>query len=56
VRDIECRIQQAASAWQKCEEMAEWELTAVAEQLQEMAEFAKRATCAGKPVLQLSAW
>jgi len=49
-------LDRVAAAWHACEEMAEWERGTVAEVLREMADFARRAKRARKPVLQLDVW
>jgi hypothetical protein len=49
-------LDRVATAWHACEQVAEWEPGTVAEVLREMADFARRAKRARKPVLQLDVW
>jgi hypothetical protein len=55
-RLTEAEIDRCAHIWHASEEMADWKPDDVAAQLREMAEFARRARCEDKPVLQLVVW
>ncbi len=52
----DAETERVAAEWCRTENMADWEPSAAAGVLREMAAFARRSTEEGKPVLQLLTW